>query len=109
MADRDCAGRRQRNLASYHRRVAERRERGLCVKCGRRPPAPERSICASCGEKAKAADHARAARLRAERKPVRDPEATRNLELQISPVIPSRIYHSRHRLAACHIGDRAAG
>ena len=29
MADRVSAKRRQRNLASYHRRVAERRERSL--------------------------------------------------------------------------------
>ncbi len=77
MADRVSAKRRQRNLASYHRRVADRRERGLCIKCGKRPPAPGRSICAFCGEKARAADRARAARLLAEGKPVRDPEARR--------------------------------
>ncbi len=69
--------RRRRNLDRYHRRVAERRERGLCIKCGQRPPAPERSICAPCGEKARASERARAARLRAEGKPVRDPEARR--------------------------------
>ena len=80
MADRDSAGRRQRNLASYHRRVAERRERGLCIRCGKRPPAPEHNICASCGEQARAADRARAARLRAEGKPVRDPEARRRAD-----------------------------
>ena len=80
MADRDSASRRQRKLASYHRRVAERRERGLCVKCGKCPPAPERSICVSCNEKARAAERARADRLRAEGKPVRDPEATRRAD-----------------------------
>ena len=80
MADRVSAKRRQRNLASYHRRVAERRERGLCIRCGKRPPAPERSICASCGEKAGAAARARAAHLRAEGKPVRDPEARRRAD-----------------------------
>lgn len=42
MADQVSAGRRQRKLASYHRRVADRRERGLCVKCGRAPAHPER-------------------------------------------------------------------
>lgn len=80
MADRDSARRRQRKLASYHRRVAERRERGLCVKCGKCPPAPQRSICVSCNEKARAAERARADRLRAEGKPVRDPEATRRAD-----------------------------
>ena len=80
MSDRDSAKRRQRNLARYHRRVAERRERGLCVKCGKRLPAPERSICVSCGEKARAAERARAERLRAEGKPVRDPEARRRAD-----------------------------
>ena len=80
MADRDSATRRQRNLATYHRRVADRRERGLCIKCGKCPPAPEHNICASCGEQARAADRARAARLRAEGKPVRDPEARRRAD-----------------------------
>ena len=80
MADQDSAARRQRKLASYHRRVAERRERGLCIKCGKRPPAPDRSICASCGEKARAAERARAERLRVEGKPVRDPETRRQAD-----------------------------
>ena len=80
MADRDSAKRRQRNLASYHRRVADRLARGMCRKCGKCPPAPERSICASRGEKARAAERARADRLRAEGKPVRDPEARRRAD-----------------------------
>ena len=80
MAGQDSAKRRQRKLASYHRRVAERVARGMCPKCGQRPPAPDRSICASCGEKARAAERARAARLRAEGKPVRDPEARRQAD-----------------------------
>ena len=80
MAAQDSAMRRQRKLASYHRRVGERRERGLCVKCGKCPPAPDRSICVSCNEKARAAERARAERLRAEGKPVRDPDATRRAD-----------------------------
>ena len=80
MADRDSARRRQRKLASYHRRIAERVARGMCSKCGKHPPAPERSICASCGEKAGSAERARTARLRAEDKPVRDPEARRRAD-----------------------------
>ena len=80
MAGQDATARRQRKLASYRRRVAERRERGLCIKCGKRPPAPDRSICASCGEKARAAERARAERLRAEGKPVRDREASRQAD-----------------------------
>ena len=45
MADQDPAARRQRKLASYHRRVAERIAQGMCPKCGQRPPAPDRRQC----------------------------------------------------------------
>ena len=80
MAGQDSAKRRQRKLASYHRRVAERIAQGMCPKCGRRPPAPDRRQCEPCAEKARAAERARAARLRAEGKPLRDPEARRRAD-----------------------------
>ena len=80
MADRDSAGRRQRNLASYHRRVAERITQGMCPKCGQRPPTPDRRQCEPCAEKARAADRARAERFRAEGKPVRDPGVRRRAD-----------------------------
>ena len=80
MADQVSAKRRQHKLASYHRRVAERIAQGMCPKCGKRPPAPDRRQCEPCAEKAREADRARAERLRAEGKPVRDPEARRQAD-----------------------------
>lgn len=80
MTDRDSARRRQRKLASDHRRVAERRECRLCTKCGRRPSSPGRAIRASCGEKARTTEPARSARrvirrCRARRRLLRLPSA----------------------------------
>ena len=80
MAGQDSAKRRQRKLASYHRRVAERIAQGMCPKCGQRPPAPDRRRCEPCAEKARIAGRARADRLRAEGKPVRDPETRRQAD-----------------------------
>ena len=64
--DQAIETRRARDLARYHRRVAEWRAAGLCLKCGQRPPAPHRSQCAGCLEKRRAADlvryHQRTAR-----------------------------------------------
>ena len=59
MTEQDIATRRARDLARYHRRVAERKARGLCLKCGKRPPAPHRSQCGPCIEKRRSADLAR--------------------------------------------------
>ena len=80
MAGQDSARRRQRKLASYHRRVAERLASGMCPKCGKRPPAADRRECEPCGERARAAERVRADRLRAEGRPVRDPEARRRTD-----------------------------
>ena len=67
MIEQDIATRRARDLARYHRRVAERKARGLCLKCGKRPPAPHRSQCGPCIEKRRSADLARHHRRTAER------------------------------------------
>ena len=67
MTEQDIATRRARDLARYHRRVAERKARGLCLKCGKRPPAPHRSQCGPCIEKRRSADLARHHRRTAER------------------------------------------
>ena len=75
MADQVSAARQQRNLASYHRRVAERIAQGMSPKCGQRPPAPDRRQCEPCAEKARGAECIRAERLQTDGKPVRDPEA----------------------------------
>ncbi|MDE0617097.1 MAG: hypothetical protein OXH87_05860, partial [Rhodospirillaceae bacterium] len=52
-------------------------------------PLPERRLCAPCNEKRNAASRARDARLKAEGRPRRDMARARNLELEISGVIPS--------------------
>ena len=94
MACRDIAERRRRNLERFHQRTAERRAAGLCVKCGKAGPAPKRSLCEPCLEKRRAADLARSARLRAEGKPRRDPERTREYERE-----RSRRQHAERRAA----------
>ena len=77
MAYRDIHKRRRNDLARYHRRTRARREAGLCLRCGKSEPVPERTLCASCNEKQNRAGRARDARLRAEKKPRRDPERAR--------------------------------
>ncbi len=77
MAHADPEIRRQRDRARIARRTAERIEAGLCTRCGRTGPAPERRLCAPCNEKQNRAGRARDARLRAGRKPRRDPERAR--------------------------------
>ena len=89
MAYRDIEARRWNDLERFHRRTEARRAAGLCLRCGKTAPAPERTVCEPCAEKRNAADRDRYARLRTERKPRRDPERARNLELQISGLIPS--------------------
>ncbi len=68
---------RQRDRARIARRTAARTEAGLCPGCGRTGPVPERRLCAPCNEKRNRASRARDARLRAGRKPRRDPERAR--------------------------------
>ena len=94
MACRDIARKRRRNLERFHQRTAERRAAGLCLKCGRTAPAPERTLCEPCLEKRRAADRALTARLRAEGKPRRDPERTREYERE-----RSRRQHAERRAA----------
>ena len=84
MACRDIARKRRRNLERFHQRTAERRAAGLCLKCGKTEPVPERTLCESCLDKRRAADRARTARLRAEGKPSRDMERTREYERERS-------------------------
>ena len=95
MAYRDIEARRRNDLARYHRRTAERRAAGLCLRCGKTEPAPERTLCEPCAEKCRAADRARSARLRAEGKPVRDPEQAKR--------------HERERGRRQHAERKAAG
>ncbi|MDE0383227.1 MAG: hypothetical protein OXI22_05030 [Defluviicoccus sp.] len=94
MACCDIARKRRRNLERFHQRSAERRAAGLCLKCGKAEPAPERTLCEPCLEKRRAADRARTARLRAEGKPRRDPERTREYERE-----RSRQQHAERRAA----------
>ena len=75
-----AAKKRPADRARHHRRTAEHFARGLCPKCGKRPPEPGRSQCEPCLEKDRVAGRARDAKLRAERKPRRDPEKTRRYE-----------------------------
>ena len=77
MACADPETRRQRDRARIARRTAARIEAGLCTRCGRTGPEPERRLCAPCNEKRNRASRARDARLRAGRKPRRDPERAR--------------------------------
>ena len=84
MACRDIAERRRRNLERFHQRTDERRAAGLCLKCGAVPPAPERTLCEPCLEKRRVADRARTARLRAEGKPRRDRQRTKQYERERS-------------------------
>ncbi len=88
MAYRDIDARRRNDLARYHRRTAERRAAGLCLRCGKTEPAPERTLCEPCAEKCRAADRARSARLRAERKPRRDPEQAKRYERERGRRLP---------------------
>ena len=72
--------RRQRDRERVARRTAARIEAGLCVRCGRTEPLPERRLCAPCNEQRNAASRARDARLRAAKKPRRDPERAKQYE-----------------------------
>ncbi len=80
MAYADIDKRRRADLARFHRRVTARKAAGLCVKCGKTEPVPDRTLCAPCGEKRRASERTRAARLRAEGKPVRDPVRAKDYE-----------------------------
>ncbi len=77
MAHVDPETRRARDRASVARRTAKRIKAGLCTRCSRTGPEPERRLCAPCNEKRNRASRARDARLRAGRKPRRDPERAR--------------------------------
>ena len=73
-----------RDRERFRRRTEDRVAAGLCPRCGTEPPAPERTMCAPCNEKRNAASRARDARLRAEGKPRRNPETTRQYERERS-------------------------
>ena len=94
MAYRDIQKRRRNDLARFHRRNEARRAAGLCLKCGKVPPAPERTLCEPCAGKRRAADRACTARLRAEGKPLRDPERAKQYERE-----RSRRQHAERRAA----------
>ena len=61
----------------FRMRTAARIAQGLCARSGEVPPVPERSLCGPCADKRNKASRARDARLRAEGKPRRNPEAAR--------------------------------
>ena len=84
MAYADPAVGRAADRERFRKRTAARIAQGLCPRCGERPPAPERSLCAPCNDRQNRASRARDARLRAEGKPRRDPEAARAYERERS-------------------------
>ncbi len=103
MAYRDPDVRRARDRDRIANRTAARIEAGLCVRCGRTEPLPERRLCAPCNEKRNAASRARDARLRAARKPRRDPERAKQYERERC----RRVYAERVATGLCTKCGRA--
>ena len=95
MAGQDSAKRRQRKLASYHRRVAERVASGMCPKCGKRPPRVVRRAILTPQYRSTSMGY------RADRRAKHMPNNTRINESQ------SRVQHSSCRNPTCHGAPRA--
>ena len=81
----------------FRKRMAARVAAGRCPRCGERPPEPGGSLCSPCAEKRNRASRARDARLRAEGKPRRNPEAARAYERKRS----RRETETRHAQGLC--------
>ena len=88
------------------KRTAARIEAGLCVKCGKTEPLPERRLCAPCNKKRNAASRGRDARLRAERKPRRDPRVREAIRTRARPPA-ARVLQGCRDLHQVRQGSRA--